>query len=182
MKVNHILVGGTLFVLVLVIVAYPDQGNACVVEKTTAVQAVRQPGDFGERDFMFSTNNYLSAEMKVTKEGEFVGLHGGYGAYSAPRNKMIWDLFHNYHGEIDIEFAKMVLRFPGAPPPWPPPGGWEAMFCRPTNLWTAVVLPHDGDEGVAHICTGPAGGGLPASNASDKTGMRARYRHAAGAP
>lgn len=30
------------------------------------------------------------------------------------------------------------------------------MFCRPTNLWTAVVEPHDGDEGVAHICTGPA--------------------------
>ena len=155
-------------------------GNACVVEKTTAVQAVRQPGDFGERDFMFSTNNYLSAKMKVTKEGEFVGLHGGYGAYSAPRNKMIWDLFHNYHGEIDVEFAKMVLRFPGAPPPWPPAGGWEAMFCRPTNLWTAVVLPHDGDEGVAHICTGPAGRVLQSSIASDKSVMRPTYRYAAG--
>jgi len=156
------------------------RGNACVVEKTAAVQAVRQPGDFGEKDFMFSTNNYLSAEMKVTKEGEFVGRHGGYGAYSAPRNKMIWDFFHNYHGEIDVEFAKMVLRFPGEPPPFPPAGGWEAMFCRPTNLWTAVVLPHDGDEGVAHICTGPPGRVLQASIAGDGRVMRPTYRYAAG--
>ncbi|MBN2408310.1 MAG: hypothetical protein JXE07_01115, partial [Candidatus Aminicenantes bacterium] len=155
-------------------------GNACVVEKTAAVQAVRNPGDFGERDFLFSTNNYLAPEMKVTKEGGFVGGHGGYGAYAAPRNKMIWDLFHNYHGEIDVEFAKMVLRFPGAPPPWPPAGGWEAMFCRPTNLWTAVAVPDDGDEGIAHICTGPAGRVLHASIAGDGSVMRPTYRYAAG--
>jgi hypothetical protein len=156
------------------------RGEACVVEKTAAVQAVRKPGDFGERDFLFSTNNYLAPEMQVTKEGGFVGGHGGYGAYAAPRNKMIWDLFHNYHGSIDVEFAKMVLRFPGAPPPWPPAGGWEAMFCRPTNLWTAVVEPHDGDEGVAHICTGPPGRVLHASMASDGSIMKPTYRYAAG--
>jgi len=156
------------------------RGNACVVEKTAAVQAVRKPGDFGEQDFLFSTNNYLAPEMKVTKEGGFVGGHGGYGAYAAPRNKMIWDLFHNYHGSIDVEFAKMVLRFPGAPPPWPPKGGWEAMFCRPTNLWTAVVLPHDGDEGIAHICTGPVGRVLHASIAGDGSVMKPIYRYAAG--
>jgi hypothetical protein len=156
------------------------RGEACVVEKTAAVQAVRRPGDFGERDFLFSTNNYLHPDMKVTKEGGFVGGHGGYGAYSAPRNKMIWDLFHNYHGAIDVEFAKMVLRFPGPPPPWPPAGGWEAMFCRPTNLWTAVVQPDDGDEGVAHICTGPPGRVLHASIAGDGSVMRPTYRYAAG--
>jgi hypothetical protein len=156
------------------------RGEACVVEKTAAVQAVREPGDFGERDFMFSTNNYLHADMRVTKEGGFVGRHGGYGAYAAPRNKMIWDLFNNYHGEIDVEFAKMVLRFPGSPPPWPPAGGWQAMFCRPTNLWTAVVQPDDGDEGVAHICTGPAGRVLHASVAGNGSVMRPTYRYAAG--
>ncbi len=156
------------------------RGQACVVEKTAAVQAVRKPGDFGERDFLFSTNNYLHPDMKVTKEGGFVGGHGGYGIYSAPRNTMIWDLFHNYHGAIDVEFAKMVLRFPGAPPPWPPAGGWEAMFCRPTNLWTAVVEPDDGDEGVAHISTGPPGRVLHASIAGDGSVMRPTYRYAAG--
>lgn len=156
------------------------RGNACVVEKTAAVQAVRGPGDFGEKDFLFSTNNYLAPEMKVTKEGGFVGGHGGYGAYAAPRNKMIWDLFHNYRGAIDVEFAKMVLRFPGAPPPAPPAGGWDAMFCRPTNLWTVVVEPRDGDGGVAHICTGPAGRVLHASIAGDGSVMRPTYRYAAG--
>ena len=156
------------------------RGNACVVEKTAAVQAVRVSGDFGEKDFMFSTNNYLSAEMKVTKEGDFVGAHGGYGAYAAPRNKMIWDLLHNYSGNIDVEFAKMILRFPGAPPPWPPAGGWEAMFCRPTNLWTAVALPDDGDKGEAHICTGPVGRVLHRSIAFDKSVMTPTYRYVAG--
>ncbi len=156
------------------------RGNACVVEKTAAVQAVRVPGDFGETDFMFSTNNYLSPIMKVTKEGDFIGKHGGYGAYAAPRNKMIWDLLHNYSGRIDVEFAKMILRFPGAPPPWPPNGGWEAMFCRPTNLWAAVALPDNGDKGEAYICTGPVGRVLHGSIAADKSVMKPTYRYVAG--
>jgi len=33
--------------------------------------------------------------MKVTKEGEFIDKHGGYGAYAAPRNKMLWDMLNN---------------------------------------------------------------------------------------
>jgi hypothetical protein len=156
------------------------RGNAFVVEKTAAVQAVRKPGDFGEKDFLFSTNNYLALEMKATKEGEFLGGHGGYGKYSAPRNKLIWDMLHNYSGVIDVEFAKMVLRFPGAPPPWPPAGGWEATYCRPTNLWTAVVQPDDGDKGVAHICTGPVGRVLQSSIAGDGSVMKPTYRYAAG--
>jgi hypothetical protein len=156
------------------------RGNACVVEKTASIQAVRQPGDFGEKDFMFSTNNYLHPAMKLTKEGEFVGAHGGYGAYAAPRNKMIWDLFHNYSGNIDVEFAKMILRFPGSPPPYPPEGGWQAMFCRPTNLWTAVALPDDGDKGEVHICTGPAGRVIHGSVASDGSVMEPTYRYVAG--
>jgi len=156
------------------------RGNACVVEKTAAIQAVRKPGDFGEKDFMFSTNNYLAAEMKVTKEGEFQGAHGGFGKYSAPRNRMIWDLLHNYSGSIDVEFAKMILRFPGEAPPYPPAAGWEAMYCRPTNLWTAVVSPDNGDKGVANICTGPVGRVLNGSIAGDGSAMNPTYRYAAG--
>lgn len=155
-------------------------GNAFVVEKTAAIQSVRRPGDFGEKDFLFSTNNYLNKEMKVTKKGDFHSHHGGYGAYAAPRNKMIWDMLHNYHGFFDVEFAKMILRFPGNPPPYPPEGGWDAMFCRPSNLWTAVVLPHNGDLGIAHICTGPVGRILHASKASDGSVMRPTYQYIAG--
>ncbi|MBM3788975.1 MAG: hypothetical protein FJW35_01340 [Acidobacteria bacterium] len=150
-------------------------GGAFVVEKTAAIQSVRKPGDFGERDFLFSTNNYLNKEMKVTKEGDFVKQHGGYGAYSAPRNLMLWDMLHNYHGQVDAEFVKMILRFPGEPPPYPPAGGWDAKICRPSNSWVAVLLPHKGDEGVAHICTGPAGRVIHSSKASDGSIMRSSY-------
>ena len=155
-------------------------GGAYVVEKTPAIQSVRQPGDFGEKDFLFSTNNYLHSEMKVTKEGDFIKDHGGYGAYAAPRNMMIWDMLHNYHGKIDVEFAKMILRFPGSAPPEPPDQGWDAVFCRPTNLWTAVVLPHKGSQGTAHICTGPAGRVLHSSMSSDGSKMRTAYSYIQG--
>lgn len=150
-------------------------GNACVVEKTAAVQSVRQPGDFGEKDFLYSTNNYLNKEMMPTKKGGFIKKHGGYGAYSAPRNLMLWDMLHNYHGHIDAEFMKMMLRFPGDAPPYPPEGGWDAKICRPSNSWVSVLLPDDGDQGVAHICTGPAGRVIHSSTASDGEEMRSSY-------
>jgi len=155
-------------------------GSAFVVEKTAAVQSVRKPGDFGERDFLFSTNNYLNKEMKVTKEGDFIGKHGGYGAYSAPRNLILWDMLHNYHGQIDVDFVKMILRFPGNPPPYPPEGGWDAKICRPSNNWVAVLRPHDGDEGVVQICTGPAGRVIHSSTASDGSQLRSNYMYVGG--
>jgi hypothetical protein len=151
------------------------KGNAFVVEKTAAVQSVRKPGDFGEKDFLYSTNNYLDKKMKVTKKGEFIKQHGGYGAYSAPRNLMLWDMLHNYHGQVTVEFAKMILRFPGAPPPYPPTGGWDAKICRPSNSWVAVVLPDSGDKGEAHICTGPAGRVIHSSAAANGEKMITRY-------
>ena len=153
------------------------KGNAFVVEKTAALQAVRKSGDFGEKDFLYSTNNYLHKKMKVTKKGDFVKKHGGYGDYAAPRNLMLWDMLHNYHGQVDVDFAKMMLRFPGNPPPRPPKGGWDAKICRPSNSWVAVVLPDNGDKGVAHICTGPAGRVIHSSTASDGEPMRTTYRY-----
>jgi hypothetical protein len=151
-------------------------GNAFVVEKTAAVQAVRKPGDFGERDFLFSTNNYLHKKMSVTKKGAFIKKHGGYGGYSAPRNLVFWDLLNNYRGHVDFEFMKMILRFPGNPPPYPPEGGWDATICRPTNCWVSVARPHDGDEGIAYICTGPAGRVIHSSMASNGKPMRSNYQ------
>ncbi|NOR15919.1 MAG: hypothetical protein GQ544_09450, partial [Candidatus Aminicenantes bacterium] len=151
------------------------KGNACVVEKSAAVQSVRKPGDFGEKDFLYSTNNYLNKEMAPTKEGGFIKEHGGYGAYAAPRNLMLWDMLHNYHGQINVDFMKMMLRFPGNPPPNPPEGGWDAKICRPSNSWVSVLLPDDGDEGLVYICTGPAGRVIHPSTASDGEKMRSSY-------
>ncbi len=149
-------------------------GNAFVVEKTAAVQAVRQPGDFGEDDFLFSTNNYLAPEMKVTEEGDFFGEHGGYGPMSAiTRNLLLWDMLHNYHGQIDDEFMKMILRYSGDGPPYPPTEEWETKILRPSNARVAVLLPADGDQGVVHVSTGPAGRVVPAT--IDPRGWRSGY-------
>jgi len=54
------------------------------------------------------------------------------------------------------------------------------MFCRPSNLWVAVALPDNGDNGVAFICTGPAGRVLHSSTASDGTPMVPTYQYIAG--
>jgi hypothetical protein len=88
---------------------------------------------------------------------------------------MLWDMLHNYHGLIDVDFAKMMLRFPGNPPPHPPEEGWDAKICRPSNSWVSVVLPDDGDKGIVYICTGPAGKVIHSSTASDGTKMRSSY-------
>jgi hypothetical protein len=152
-------------------------GNAFIVEKTANLQSVRKPGDFGEKDFLYSTNNYLNKKMKVTKKGDFIKKHGGYGAYAAPRNLMLWDMLHNYHGLITVEFVKMMLRFPGNPPPYPPRGGWDAKICRPTNTWVSVSLPDNGDNGCVYICTGPAGRIIHSSLASDGEKMRTSYQY-----
>ncbi len=154
-----------------------QERNAFVVEKTAAVQAVRASGDFGENDFLFSTNTYLHTDMAVTKFGAFVKEHGGYDPYSSPRNMLFWDMLHNYHGEIDPEFMKMILRFPGNPPPHPPEGGWDAKICRPSNGWVSVSIPHRGDEGIANVCTGPAGRVIHSSMASDGSDMLSNYQY-----
>lgn len=151
------------------------EGNAFIVEKTSAIQAVRKPGDFGEKDFLFSTNNYLCEPMKVTKKGDFIKEHGGYGAYAAPRNKVFWDMLNNYQGNVDVEFMKMILRFPGNPPPYPPGGGWDAVICRPSNSWVSVLIPDDGNKGIAHICTGPAGRVIHSSRSASGRTMRTNY-------
>ena len=153
-----------------------QQHNSFVVEKTAAIQAVRASGDFGENDFLFSTNTYLHESMGVTKFGEFVKQHGGFDPYSSPRNMLFWDMLHNYHGEIDPEFLKMILRFPGKPPPLPPAGGWDAKICRPSNRWVSVSIPHKGDEGLANVCTGPAGRVIHSSMASDGSDLLSNYQ------
>lgn len=141
------------------------KGNAFVIEKTTSIQAVRKPGDFGEKDFLFSTNNFLVDKMKIAKnESFFTGGHGGYGVLTAkPRNQLLWDMLHNYHGHVNVDFIKMILRFPGNGPPYPPEDGWETKVLRPSNSRVAVILPDNGNKGMAYICTGPAGKYIPAT-------------------
>jgi len=139
-------------------------GNGFNVEKTAAVGSVRAAGDYGETDFIYTGNGYFNEEM-VPEEGE--GLvefveHAGYGTRriekavtsdgTIMRNLMTWDMLYNYQGYVDLEFAKMMWRFPGpSDPDW-----GTTVIGRSSNEHIVIGLPDDGDDGVAWICTGPA--------------------------
>ena len=77
-------------------------------------------------------------------------------------------MFDRYHGEVDLDFAKMMWRFPGEPPPYPldqecyeayyatQGEGWDQKIGNLDNARVVIMQPDDGDEGVAYICSGSA--------------------------
>lgn len=132
-------------------------GNAYVLEITSALHHVRKPGDFGETDFIYATNNYLSEEMKAPNKGEEYGYveHAGWArGSSVSRNLMLWDMLHHYQGHVDVEFEKMMVRFPGNPPPSPPWEGWQTVPGNYGNNRVHVMKPDNGDSGLIYICSG----------------------------
>jgi hypothetical protein len=147
-------------------------GNAFVVETTAAIKSVRKPGDFGETDFLYATNNYFKNDMKEAIKGDKFIEHAGWmgtGHWSwssIPRNLQLWNMLHNYRGKVNLEFAKMMWRFPGNPAPYPIDNkayystrgkDWDQKICNLLNMRAVIMKPDNGDKGVAYICTGPAG-------------------------
>ncbi len=145
-------------------------GDAYVVEWTRSLKSVRKPGDFGEEDFIYSTNNFFNDEMipacKKTKFMEHAGRFTG-STSAVARNMELWNMLHNYHGGINLDFVKMMWRFPGkglpcfSGGPWPEGEEQEKIlsYGRIANLdnaFLAITLPDNGDQGVAYISTGPA--------------------------
>ena len=152
------------------------QGNAYVIESRENPRAIRRPGDYDERDFIYSTNNALCKELAHCQDpppqGNIYIPHGGWlgtGATisSVPRNLGLWNMLHNYHGHVDLDFAKMISRFPGQPPAYPTleeadaayyktqGKGWDAKMCDLENALVGIMLPHKGNEGryyVSHGC------------------------------
>jgi len=114
--------------------------NAFVVELTAALKSIRVPGQFGERDFIFATNNFLNEEMKPFAEGTTYCVEN-----SLSSNKQIHSFLSEYQGNIDTKFAMMMWRYPG--------------YQRIGNLKNhrvVIALPREGDNGEAYICTGSA--------------------------
>ncbi len=151
------------------------QGDAHVIESRENPRAVRRPGDYGERDFIYSTNNALCRELAHCQnpppQGNVYVPHGGWlgtGATisSVARNLELWNMLHHYHGQIDLDFAKMVSRFPGKPPAYPTleeadaayyksqGRDWDAKICNLENALVGIMLPHNGGEGLYHISHG----------------------------
>jgi hypothetical protein len=144
-------------------------GNNWVIEFNEA-KAARQAGDFGETDFIYSTNNALRKDLG--QEGEEYVEHGGWyqkgrwGRCSIPRNLEIWHMLHNYRGDLDLDFVEMMWRFPGNPPTGTKDPkayietnsrGWDQMICHLMNEYVTIMQPDDGDGGKMYVCAGSAG-------------------------
>jgi hypothetical protein len=154
------------------------KGNALVIENRENPTVIRRPGDHGERDFLYSTNNLFSEELKgcyQPPEGQkviffphvgYLGTEGSLG--SVGRNFGLWNLFHNYHGEVNLDFAKMIWRFKGPSLPYDTIDEavadydrsqarlWNAHVSQTGNAVVAILQPDDGDNGVLHVSHGCA--------------------------
>ena len=178
------------------------KGNAFVVESTAAFQTVRKPGDFGEGDFIYSRNCFFTngAASLNGQPGKFYP-HGGWaldpqtGAppdsqsdmqeASVRTNQTMYNMFHEYAGHVDLNFAEMMFRYHGHIPSDP----WDLTafranrakyFGNPGNLnagFVTISQPSDGNSGVMDICTGSAGRvGLPYEAGPEDDVLRGR-RH-----
>jgi hypothetical protein len=139
-------------------------GHAFVVERTAAAMPVRRPGDHGETDFIYSTNNVMTDEMKEAVKGKKYVEHAGWllKGSAIPRSLEVWNMLHNYHGKVDADFVKMMWRFNDNPSPCALATKDYSLerdqkICNFHNMRIAVGQPDNGNNGVAYICTGPAG-------------------------
>jgi hypothetical protein len=158
-------------------------GNAYVLEQSAAFKTVRKPGDFGEGDFLHMRNTFLTAKGGVAnlggKPGKFyphggwalnppagVGDPGGFADVqmaSVRTNQTMYNMFREYQGKVDLNFAEMLWRFTGVMPKDPfstteyratKALAWET----PGNLGNGSVnlyTPDNGSNGVAYMCYGP---------------------------
>ena len=153
-------------------------GNALVIENKDNPTVIRRAGDNGEIDFLYSTNNLFSEELKgawTIPPGQNLIFypHAGYlgtdgSLASIGRNIELWNLFHNYHGEVDLEFAKMMWRFKGPKLPYETIDEaiedrarsqamlWNNHISQTGNAMVGILQPDNGDEGVIHVSHGCA--------------------------
>jgi hypothetical protein len=139
--------------------------------------AVRRAGDHGEKDFLYGYNTNFTKSLKP-----FIGKgyelykgwpvhyfeHGGFNMddmMSVRRCLFAWNMLHNYHGEVDPEFAKMMYRMPAPPPDYPTleeaeigiqenyGAGWNSYIGSLSNGVGAVMLPDDGDNGLYYAAS-----------------------------
>ena len=105
------------------------------------------------------------------------------------RNFSLWNLLHNYHGEIDFDFARMMWRFGGEPPPYASMEEavadyrksqgklWNGHICQPGNAMVGILQPDDGDEGLIHVSHGCAVRGVHAPTATGGIVVRLNPTH-----
>ena len=130
---------------------------------------VRKAGDYGERNFLYATNNALIKEL-VQKDEVYIPHLGQFGRgatiSSVARNAEMWNMLHNYHGQIDLEFAKMMWRLPGTEPKYPTleeaeavyyesqGAGWDHHIAELANAVIGIGVPDNGNKGLFYVSQG----------------------------
>jgi hypothetical protein len=155
------------------------EGNAFVLECRDP-QVIRRAGDYGEQDFLYASNTCLAKELEpFLQKGlgrgfdtpPFYVTHGGWNVddlNSVRRNLCMWNALHNYHGKVDLDFVKMLWRFPNKPPDYPTLEeadimlyetkglGWETHIGNLGNQRVCIMHPDNGDKGLFYACVSPA--------------------------
>ena len=154
-----------------------DVGGDAIVIESRDPTVIRRAGYMGETDFLYATNNYQSKEMGNEEQQDYLP-HGGWisralsgdmdlTAWSVSRNLFMWNMLHNYQGKVDLEFAKMMYRFPSAIT-HPTLEAADAAYLQEKgrsyrarigsldNSVIGVAVPDDGDNGSYYLCSGPA--------------------------
>ncbi len=142
--------------------------------------AIRSAGYMGEKNFIYATNNTMCRVLESFQEpdpdmGLYYIPHAGYLGetyhYYDPdavtRNLYMWNMLHNYHGKIDLGFAKMMWRFTGQPPAYPTleeaetyqdagtlGKGWNCPIGDLSNGTVDVMVPDNGDQGLFYVNQG----------------------------
>jgi predicted choloylglycine hydrolase len=133
-------------------------GGAYVIEATASLKAVRKPGDFGEGDYMISTNHFLNSTMMPSQKPWDPKLYypSSWFRYITAE-KYIKD---NY-GKIDAETVMKIMSstdyWNGTT--WIKNAGWTGNTINRFGLSTAtlhsvVAIPVDG---VLYVCAGNPG-------------------------
>jgi hypothetical protein len=140
-------------------------------------KVARKAGDYGEQDFIYVTNNCIAESLQPFLQNEYGWPldyipHGGWNVddmNSVRRNLCMWNALHNYHGAIDLDFVKMLWRFPSQAPAYPTleeaeiqlyknqGAGWDSYIGNLSNQVVGITQPDNGEEGLFHVCTGPVG-------------------------
>jgi hypothetical protein len=154
------------------------KGDAMVIESRNP-PVVRRAGDLGEVDFLYHTNNYLARANGDEREQDYIAQAGWLSkelkgleemdltAWSVSRNLFMWNMLHNYPGEVDLDFATMMYRFPStiartkleaADEAYRPERGrsYRAHIGSLDNSVIGIALPDAGHHGRYYVCSGPA--------------------------
>lgn len=144
--------------------------HAFVVEGRDPL-GVRHPGDNGEGEFIYATNNWFSDNFP--KRGGTKVPHAGYWHddswywWSISRNKMMYEFLSGNQGKVDADFIKMMYRYPSKVNEARKLEDIDATYRNGNgsdytpaigstdNSTIAIAIPDDGNNGVYYVSTGP---------------------------